>query len=132
MSCNQKPMPKIKVYPKVGKDVEQIFRTVISKLNSISEIPEEVELLLVPGASVAVNDGAGFGVFICYDHYKAIAIAGKYCNEMKKDLSRKEWLEILPETIAHEWAHMEQWRDGKPLNHKGIDKRVKQLLNSIN
>lgn len=47
-----------------------------------------------------------------------------------KGFLRREWLEVLPSTIAHEWAHMEQWRDGKPINHKGVDKRTRQLLKS--
>jgi hypothetical protein len=30
--------------------------------------------------------------------------------------------------FAHEFCHYEQWRDGKPLNHRGLENRVNSLV----
>jgi len=123
------------VYKGVAKDVEIVFLKTVSALIKVSNLPKNVYIEIVPAPSVAVGDGLsglGFGVFVDSEDYSTIAIAGKYCNEMKQEgLSRKEWLCTLPEIIVHEWAHMEQWRDGKKLNHKGITKRTKELLKVI-
>lgn len=122
----------IKVYNKIGKDVEKLFRSTIAALKSISKPLNGLECHLVPAPSVSVGSGYGFGVFVVRKNFCMIAIAGKYSNEMKTNgLSRRDWLASIPETIVHEWAHMEQWRDGVELSHKGIDKRTKELLVEI-
>lgn len=119
----------IKIYNKIGKDVEKLFRSTIAALKSISKPLDGLECHLVPAPSVSDGKEYGFGVFVVRKNSSMIAIAGKYSNEMTA--SRKDWLESIPETIAHEWAHMEQWRDGLALSHKGIDKRTKKLLKEI-
>ena len=121
---------KIKIYSKVGKDVSKLFLKTIRALQKVSPSIKGLNIILAPETCVGVADGSkrGFGVFFVRGKYIGIAIGGKYSNDMKKDISRKDWIKSIPETIAHEWAHMEQWRDKRPLNHKGIDKRVKELL----
>jgi hypothetical protein len=97
---------KIKIYAKIGKDVERIFRATIAALEKVSKPLDGLECHLVPGTSVSVGNGCGFGVFVVREDCAMIAIAGRYSNKMKSDgCSRKDWLEVLPETIAHEWAH---------------------------
>jgi hypothetical protein len=123
---------KIKIHPGVAKDVAKIFIETTKHLNKVSPLPKEVQLHCTATYTVGVKDstGFGFGVFSFDDSRVIIGIAGKYCRKMNLEngVSRAAWLEELPSIIAHEWVHMEQWRDGKPINHKGIDKRGSNLL----
>jgi predicted SprT family Zn-dependent metalloprotease len=38
---------------------------------------------------------------------------------------------LILTTLAHEWHHYEQWRDGKPMSHRGMERRVRTLMDEF-
>lgn len=118
------------VYPRVSNGVKEMAYKCITAIESVSELPSNVKIQVVPAPVIKVGGGEtfGFGVFIVQEDSALIVLPGMYSVDMKEEMSRKEWLEEWPGILAHEWAHMEQWRDGKPLNHRGVENRTKKLL----
>lgn len=126
---------KIVVHKGVSAGVAALFKDVARKLSKVSPIPKEIVLHVVPAPVVGFKESkaVGFGVFAEREQDTVLAVGGKYSKLMALNgVSRKVWLECLPGVIAHEWAHAEQWRDGRPLVHRGIHKRVRELLKAIN
>lgn len=126
---------KIVVHKGVSAGVATLFKDVVKKLSKVSPIPKEIVLHVTasPVVTIKGETGVGFGVFIRRPYAPILAVGGRYCRLMgQAGVSRKDWLRCLPSTIAHEWVHAEQWRDGRPTSHEGIHKRVRELLKASN
>lgn len=122
----------------IANDVMGMVIRVVEALNSVSPVPSNCSLkvLVAPAMAIETPDGVtGFGVFgwgRC-DRNAEIYIGGRFSSrQMPDDFTRREWLRFtLPCILAHEWAHFEQWRDGKELTERGIEVRMRSLLRLI-
>ena len=124
-------MPSIRFYAAIADDVRKVVRRTVSRLQKLSPIPGGLAVVVCPAATVGVDDTFGFGMFGAPNNKPLIAIGGIFSRDMRKQLSRADWLLMLPVTISHEWVYAEQWRDGRPLNERGIGRRQKELASAI-
>lgn len=113
----------------VAGSARTIVRETAWGLSRVSPDPHDVLVKMVPGMSIFAEGRHGFGTFHLGDGGRPIIhVAG----ERPHDLDEAEWLgDMLPSTVAHEWAHYEQFRDGKPIQKRGVVVRTRTLLRLI-
>ena len=84
-------------------------------------------------ASEAVTDqcgGFGFGCMVLHEQVPiAIYVAAMPPREAGK--TRAERREFVLHTLAHELAHYEQWRDGNPLQERGVNVRARTIRREV-
>lgn len=108
--------------PKVTRErVDEILAT----LSVVSPPIKGLRVTVAPAPCVGDPSGkVGFGAYLPRD--KWLVLAGLH---PAPDVSAKDWrAKHLPEIIAHEWAHMEQHRDGRPIQERGVEVRARGLL----
>ena len=96
---------------------ERAIRKLAATLSKLTEIRHPLPVFVV--AEDRLQDASRpYGVFwFCEsDRTGRIELAGKGPLD-----------EVL-DTFAHELAHYEQWRDGKPVQERGVSVRAKSLL----
>jgi hypothetical protein len=123
--------PKVVAYRGFPESQYKIISAIVAGLHRISSAVHPILVRVVPGMVVTDADGGGFGwgAFRAGgDNRPQIIIPGHKPDE----LTDAEWLaEMLPTTIAHEWAHYEQYRDGKPVQERGVVVRARSLARGI-
>lgn len=95
------------------------------------DVPHHVRVLVVPAPCIVDrNHGSGFGVFST----RTITVRDRRVRPMigiaghcPQGCEYEDWLQTLPETIFHEIAHYEQFRDGRKLQERGVAKRALAL-----
>ena len=99
------------------------LRKCATDLNGIVAFDRRVPVRLAP-APVVTDSRGGYG-FGAWDHEKwTIWIGGVRPPDVPLD----DWLDSLPETLAHEVVHYEQSRDGRRLTERGVAVRSRNLL----
>ena len=118
-----------RIMPGVAKDVGCFAIETVAELRRLIECRHKLTVQVVPGQVVCVRDGtrsvSGFGVFTTTYKHPRIFIAGTPLP--RREMSREEWLYGTRVVICHEFAHYEQFRDGRKLNERGIEQRAKKL-----
>lgn len=90
---------------------------------------------MVEHCAIEANSGFGFGVFVPprrkSDPPRIAVAAGlaDLCEAAGE--SRADALLAVLHTFLHEFAHYEQWRDGRTLQERGVNVRARSLLRSI-
>jgi len=121
---------EIHPYRMIARESKELV-SLIFKLGVISPFVDGLEIHLVPSATVQAveNGGTGFAAFGVRNSKPMIYVGCKWLPSFAKDgVTREEWAEQLKISLAHEWAHMEQYRDGRPLTERGVHVRAKSLL----
>lgn len=121
---------RIEFYAAISKSVRTSVAETVSRLCRVSPMPNNLRIVVVPAATVEADGAVGFGLFGAPEDTPTIVIGGVFSQDLKKDMSRNDWLRTLPDTIAHEWAHAEQWKRGAKLQERGVNRRAKELLES--
>lgn len=112
----------------------ECWRTFTALLD-ISPPTKPVEVFIVPAPAVTIHGRTGFGATRVQKNGRGrarIYIAGDYTEVMRdhkipKPQARKD----IGETLAHEWAHYEQWRDGRPIIERGVRMRAANLYRRV-
>jgi len=106
-------------------DALTVVRSLAISLDAVSPATHDIEITVVPAPVVTDGDGFGFAAFYIDDGRPKMCIAGEKVDEITRD----DWLaDMLPSDVAHEWAHYEQWRDGRPVQERGVAVRARTLL----
>lgn len=96
-----------------------------------------VRVTVVPHATVMGHDGApGWAVFLIPSaDYAAGDVVRIFVGGGKVEVLETHYgydtgkaLETLVQDLAHEIVHYEQWRDGRAVTERGVDRRAESLL----
>lgn len=87
---------------------------------------------LTPSVTVTVGgDDFGFGAFYVQAGHPRVYLGGEP-QKIKEFKGRTgDIFGHLLDTLAHELIHYEQWRDGKPLHHRGVERRAHRITNEV-
>lgn len=121
----------------VKDDVRQAIIRALASVLSLSPLKHKLEICVVPAPAVKdpITGTCGFGVFV---HWKpkrqgvSIFVAAGLAEAAQRDGdSRAEAVEAVVHVFLHEWAHYEQFRDGKQLTERGPELRARGLRRLI-
>jgi hypothetical protein len=117
---------KIYYYSRIPKWVLVIHTTFASWLTDNFTLDHTIKIHLsyVISFATANKHQRALGFF---NPNKSKPYIGLACRIPK--LSRDQQIPLLLETFAHEFCHYEQFRDGKPRNHRGVENRAYSLVN---
>jgi hypothetical protein len=116
--------------------VQALAMRTLRKLERVSELRHHMTVLIVKEPAVATGPpphGAGTG-FACFDPHR---VTMTVCAGMVRLLmtehsySRRDADAAFVETLCHEWAHYEQFRNAKRLQERGIGVRARALMAAI-
>ena len=112
-------------------DAVRVIRETARALARVS--PETAKLRIRIAPAPCVTNGRGFGWGAFDDPPGEVLRPTSYiAGEKPDDIGDEDWLsDMLPHVLAHEWAHYEQWRDGKPVRERGVEARARELLRLI-
>jgi len=124
-----KPCVRLTVNRGVAKDVGRRLRAFVEALIEVIEIRHRLMVSIVPGVVVCHGKSktSGFGVFDSVNI--RIFIAG--IPLPRSEMTRAEWIRNAKHTIAHEFAHYEQFRDGRRLTERGVESRARKLVRMV-
>lgn len=113
---------------KVRADVRRAVRSALAALTAHVPVRHKLTVHVVPNPSVTfakagASRGFGFGVFI--PKPRRIVLAAGLADIVKP---RRDGLKAVVETLCHELVHYEQFRDGRPLNHRNVGRRTQTLV----
>jgi len=113
----------------VTPPIRKYAQDFIKKAYKVFKWAHPVKILIVPAPVVTDNYGNyGFGAFLYNGDDLTIILAG----EVLPDMNYSEWLSLFKESFCHEFAHYEQYRDGKPLQERGVAIRARNLMEILN
>ena len=117
---------KIDSHPDVPASVAKLITGYAERLSAVSADDPEILVMVVPSVVVEGPDGGcGWGLFAARDGKPVIYLPGFRADE----ITDREWRRsMLPQVLAHEWAHYEQWTRGKPVQERGVKVRARNLL----
>ena len=131
----------LRFLPRVKKDVRHELSRIVAHINNVyGKITHVIKITVVPHEVISCGKPGdrshwAFGTF---HHCKSrkvnprMTIAAGFADLHEKDgLSRREGVEAVGETLLHEFAHYEQWRDRKPIIENGPTRRAKSLYRKI-
>jgi hypothetical protein len=119
--------PRITViYTKpIGRVTQRRMRELIPAIPS-DLLRHRLRIRVVPAKVVGDGkSGFGFGCFRVVRRAPEIWLAGE---RPERTVTDAEWAEMLTTTFAHELAHYEQWRDGRPLQERGVAVRARSIV----
>lgn len=122
--------PTVKVHPGVKKWIADEVRNMVEHLMRVSPLYHKMIIELCPAPAITCENGIGFGafLFVLQGRYCRIAIACDWLPWRKDGIgNRKDALHFLMNSVAHEWGHYEQFRDGGTVQERGVNRRVKRL-----
>lgn len=112
----------------IPRDVRKIVRSMVAIVNITFPVLDYISVKVTPSYVVGDEEsGYGFAAFQVCDGKIEIFLAG----HPLPDITYKEWLDCLKESLCHELAHYEQYRDKKPLQERGVRVRARSLLRSL-
>lgn len=132
-----RPGLRLRFYPGVRRDVREALKAFASWLRGEIGFEHPVQVTVVPHATVRGHDGpAGWAAFLIPpadyavgDVVRIIVGAGKVrVLESHYGLSPPETWQRLLHDVAHEVVHYEQWRDGRPVTERGVNRRAAALV----
>lgn len=102
------------------------LRTLWDWAQDASPARHEVALVLADAPCVGDEEKVGFGAFVVFDDGRlAIYVVGE--NPLPEEIEPDEWAGWIRENFFHEYAHYEQYRDGRPLVEEGVPERAAEL-----
>lgn len=113
-----RPFIRVQCHKSVRDAVREEIRWLASILPDLSILNHRIEVRIFHASFVKHEDGDDcFGLFYAATKYTPcrILIAGGIPVAEAGD------------TMCHEWAHYEQWRDGRKLNERGVKARAKKI-----
>jgi hypothetical protein len=113
----------VRVYQGVADDVGRRLREFTKLLARFVIVRHALKVHIVPGLVVGTDQEqvmSGFGLF--YTTGPSIYIAG--IPLPRSEMSRAEWIDHAKHTIAHEFVHYQQFRDGKRLTERGVEAKA--------
>lgn len=132
-----RPGLRLRFYAGVRPDVRERLKRFAQWLRRDLHFLHPVQVTVVPHALVMGHDGAaGWGVFLIPpDDYvrgdvTRIYLAGGAVEvlEWHYQVAAPESLAKLMHSLAHEIVHYEQWRDGRPICERGVNRRAAALV----
>jgi hypothetical protein len=123
--------PRLAFKVGVRVDVRRALRVALDKLVKTS--PPKHEIIIYVVSEQAIDDGnrVSFGVFGHCGRSEKLAIyvaAGAAEVVQEKGGTRATGVADVVDTLRHEWAHYEQFRDGKKLQERGVAARARGKL----
>ena len=106
----------------VARDVRRAVVKAFDHLDALGVV-RDVQVYIVPGVTVA---GQGFGVSARRIDRRGVAIA--VAGLCPRGMHRTEFLQCVQHTLAHEWAHVEQFQTRGMWQERGIEVRARNLL----
>ena len=132
------PGLRLRFYPGVRGDIRRRLKEFARWLRGEVEFRHPVRATVVPNATVMGHEGpAGWAVFLIPpvdyapgDVVRIFVGAGKVeVLERHFGLSGQDAQLRLAHDFAHEVVHYEQWRDGRPITERGVNRRASSLVN---
>lgn len=122
-------LPRVHVFSGVPKYAAEAVRKAVRRAAAVMAVRHRLTVHVVP-APVVIEphwDAAGFGCFMSGSG--RIYIGGLSPSVFRlQGATHTEAVFGIAETVFHELVHYEQWRDGKPMNHRGLQQRVNALM----
>lgn len=118
-------MIRLKFFKGVEKKVQLIIRRLVVGVERSIRIDHKLIINIVPAPAVASPDGGvGFGatVFPKCEMWIAGVVPEECANEA---------VHFLSLTLAHEFAHYEQFRDSRKIQERGVSVRARTLQKYI-
>jgi len=128
---------RLRFYPGVRPEARQLLKDFAAWLRRRVDFRHPVRVTVVPHATVVGLDGApGWAVFLIPpdDHGRADVVrifvaAGS--AEVRRRRFGYGWsaaLRDLAHDLAHEVVHYEQWRDGRAVDERNVNRRAAALV----
>ncbi len=127
----------VRCIPGVPADVRRELRRVASLFPEVSRVRHRISVVVAPAPAISGPDGGvGFGAFLCparkrYSGPLRIYIAGRPMGYKSAGVGRREAVHAVGESLLHELAHYEQYRDGRTVQERGVEVRAKSLYRLI-
>jgi hypothetical protein len=111
---------RLRFIGKMKAGVRDAMRRLIAAASEVTEIRHPLKVSVTPSITVqGPSGGVGFGCFGTCDGKPEIWMGGR---------PPTKWVAAwLRDVLAHELAHYEQYRDGKPLSERGVAVRTRTL-----
>ncbi|HEX7050640.1 MAG TPA: hypothetical protein VF188_10595 [Longimicrobiales bacterium] len=131
------PGLRLRFYPGVRVDVRAALKSFARWLRRELRFRHPVRVTVVPHATVMGHEGAaGWAVFMIPpadyapgDVVRIFVGAGKVdVLERRYGLEPPDSVVRLLHDLAHEAVHYEQWRDGRPVTERGVNRRAEALV----
>jgi len=109
--------------PAIARAIDDFVR----RLARVTEIKHSLTVIVYPRATLTINGDAAFGAFEA--GLQTIWVPGdmRKLKSILKTRSDCPAIEMAVETLCHEIAHYEQWRDGRKLQERGVAVRTRTL-----
>lgn len=124
-------MISLNIGPGVSLETRFTVRLFRFAIPEIIRIEHPLPIMVCDAPAVATPTGYGFGVFQVHRNKCEIFIAGSLLDEHDKPLEQAENAEQVLQSLAHELAHYEQWRDGRNLTERGVAVRARGILRAF-
>lgn len=109
---------------RIARDVEAALKLAWKRLRPGFPLHKNLTVELVPG-EVVVCQLTGMSGFACImPDAKCITVGAMVLD---RGATRGLSIRSVVESFCHELGHYEQDREGKPMNERGIDKRMNRL-----
>lgn len=115
---------------RVADEIREVARFGCRWLRRHAVVTSPLDVWVVDAPAVYVgtdvDGGYGFGVFLVGPRPRpTILIAGR---PPRRELrTRGERREFVLSTLSHEIQHYLQHRDGRPVNHRGVERATRQM-----
>lgn len=117
----------------VAPDLARALRRVAAGIVLVSPPRHEVRLVVVPCVALDSGDGkSAHGLFATPEEGPdevasvGMAVASGFYEEAY--MSRARVAAEVAQVLGHEYAHYEQWRDGRPVTERGVEVRGRGLV----
>lgn len=117
--------------PEVPFEARYSVRLFCTVAPDFLRIEHPLPVIVVPAPVVATPDGYGFGVFVGHRGKCHIWLAGALRDEKQNYLAKSENTKQVLQSLAHELAHYEQWRDGRKLTERGVAVRARGIIRAF-
>lgn len=115
----------VAAYRPFDRVARRVLTAVADAVPAVVRLDHIVRMFVVPARTVSDGrGGCGFAAFRVIRSQPEIWIAGQRCDRRVSDAVHAR---TLIESLAHELAHYEQWRDGKVLRERGVNVRARTI-----
>ena len=133
-------LPKVKVIcaSGVSSDVAASLKAAARGIASVSPPEHDVRVVALPCFTVDAAGGAGerlpaHGFFQvpwgdCPSIVASVGLVVSTGFYEEAYVSRSKVIAGVLQTLGHEWAHYEQWRDGRLVTERGVEVRGRSLV----
>lgn len=104
----------------LSRDVRRISKEYFELLHEISPVTTRLRIFVLPLEYLIYEHPHCLGRFQWDLFTCQIELAGKQTD-----------MEAYKDTICHEFAHYEQWRDGLTIGERGVKVRAKNLVEQV-